>query len=99
MLQITKTQNADTLVFALAGRLDTNTAPELGEKIEALSYEVKNLVFDFTELEYISSAGLRVMLNAQDVMDKQGRMVIKNASDSIREILKVTGLTEILTLE
>ena len=82
----------------MEGRLDTTTAPELAEEIKSLD-GVELLEFDIEKLEYISSAGLRVLLSAQKVMNKQGSMVVKNASESIKEIFEVTGFDGILTVE
>ena len=84
--------------MSLEGRLDTLTAPELGNEIQGKLDGVKNLVFDFAKLAYISSAGLRILLSAQKVMNKQGSMVIKNAGPEVKEIFDVTGFSDILTL-
>ncbi len=97
-MTINKTANGNDLVIALSGRLDTTTAPQLDEEVKALD-GVTKLEFDFKELEYISSAGLRVLLSAQKIMNKQGSMVIKNVSDEIKEIFDVTGFIDILTIE
>ena len=97
-MTINKTANGSNLVIALSGRLDTTTAPQLDEEVKALD-GVEKLEFDFKELEYISSAGLRVLLAAQKVMSKQGGMVIKNVSEEISEIFEVTGFSDILTIE
>ena len=99
MLDITKTQNGNELVVALKGRLDTLTAPQLEEELNAATEGVDSLVFDFSELEYISSAGLRVLLSAQKTMNGKGSMTVKNVSDEIREIFDVTGFSDILTIE
>lgn len=96
-MEINKTLNGDTLTVVLNGRLDTVTAPELEA---ALSYDgVASLVLDFTDLAYISSAGLRVLLAAQKVMNKQGSMVVKNCNETILEVFEVTGFSDILTIE
>ncbi|MBE5845524.1 MAG: STAS domain-containing protein [Butyrivibrio sp.] len=97
-MTINKTANGNELVIALAGRLDTTTAPQLDEEVKAID-GVTKLVFDFAALEYISSAGLRVLLSAQKIMNKQGSMVIKNVNEEIREIFDVTGFIDILTIE
>lgn len=86
------------LKISLEGRLDTNTSPELEKEIQNLE-GIESLVFDFEKLEYISSAGLRVLLVAQKTMNKQGTMLIKNANENIKDIFEVTGFTEILTIE
>lgn len=97
-MTISKDRNGSELTIALEGRLDTTTAPELAEEIKSLD-GVEILKFDIEKLEYISSAGLRVLLSAQKVMNKQGSMVVKNASESVKEIFEVTGFDGILTVE
>ena len=98
-MTINKTKENDSLKIALEGRLDTLTAPKLDAEIQGALDGIKSLVFDFEKLAYISSAGLRILLSAQKVMNKQGTMVIKNAGPEIREIFDVTGFSDILTLE
>ena len=99
MLNITKNANGSDLKVILEGRLDTTTAPQLEAALgEALSGVIA-LTFDFAKLEYISSAGLRVLLSSQKVMNKQGKMVVKNVSEEVKEIFEVTGFCDILTLE
>lgn len=97
-MTINKQSNGSELNISLEGRLDTTTAPQLDEEVKALD-GVTSLIFDFSKLEYISSAGLRVLLSAQKIMNKQGKMVIKNVSEEIREIFDVTGFIDILTIE
>lgn len=99
MLNIIKEQNDKNLVVALDGRLDTTTSPNLEEELKATLPSVEDLVFDLTKLEYISSAGLRVLLSAQKTMNKQGSMVVKNVSEEVKEIFEVTGFSDILTIE
>ena len=99
MLEIIKEQNDKNLVVALDGRLDTTTSPNLEEELKATLPSVEDLVFDLTKLEYISSAGLRVLLSAQKTMNKQGSMVVKNVSEEVKEIFEVTGFSDILTIE
>ena len=99
MLDINKTANGSELIVALKGRLDTLTAPQLEEELNAAVEGVEQLIFDFSELEYISSAGLRVLLSAQKTMNTKGSMTVKNVSDEIREIFDVTGFSDILTIE
>ena len=98
-MQINKTNDNDKLTIALEGRLDTLTAPQLDAEIQGKLDGVKTLVFDFKNLDYISSAGLRILLMAQKVMNKQGSMVVKNACSEIKEIFEVTGFCYILTVE
>ncbi|MBO5560974.1 MAG: STAS domain-containing protein [Firmicutes bacterium] len=98
-MTITKTQENDKLNIALEGRLDTSTAPQLEAELKSAIDGVKELVFDITELEYISSAGLRVLLTAQKAMNKQGKMTVKGASEAVMEIFEVTGFVDILNIE
>lgn len=98
-MTINKTLNATELTVALAGRLDTTTAPHLEAELKTSLDGVNSLGMDFAELEYISSAGLRVLLSAQKVMNKQGKMVIRHANETIMEVFEVTGFTDILTVE
>ena len=98
-MTITKNQNGSHLDLALEGRLDTTTAPQLEAELKQSVNGVTELVLDFSGLEYLSSAGLRVLLSAQKVMNKQGSMVIKNVNETIMEIFEVTGFVDILTIE
>ena len=98
-MTINKTANGKELVIALEGRLDTTTAPQLDEELKTALNGIEDLKFDFSKLEYISSAGPRVLLSAQKVMNKQGSMVIKNVNEEIHEIFEVTGFVDILTIE
>ncbi len=93
------TKDGDKLTIALTGRLDTTTAPSLEEKIGAEISGTKELVFDLSELEYISSAGLRVLLSTQKAMNKLGTMTVKGANESILEIFEVTGFVDILNIQ
>jgi anti-sigma B factor antagonist len=99
MLDIKKNQNGTALELALSGRLDTITAPQLEEEIKASLDGVSELVFDFSDLSYVSSAGLRVLLSAQKSMNEKGSMVVRNVSEEIQEIFDVTGFSDILTIE
>lgn len=98
-MTIEKNLNATTLTVAVGGRLDTTTAPQLETELKASLDGVTELVLDLVNLEYISSAGLRVLLAAQKIMNKQGSMVVRNANDDIRDIFDVTGFADILTIE
>ncbi len=98
-MNITMDKNGNSLKVALEGRLDTTTSPELENKLEGELNEITDLVFDFEKLEYLSSAGLRVLLAAQKIMNKQGKMVIRNANNTIKEIFEVTGFSNILVVE
>ena len=99
MLNISKKIEDGKAVFALEGRLDTVTAPDLEKELKGSLDGIQDLVMDFEKLEYISSAGLRVLLSAQKVMTKQGKMVIIHVNESIMEIFEVTGFTDILKIE
>ena len=97
---INKRQDGARLTISIEGRLDTATSPELAEELNGSLDGVKNLVFDFTLLEYISSSGLRVLITAQKQMNKQnGTMVVKNPSELVMEVFEVTGFVDILTIE
>ena len=98
-MNIKKTKNANELKIAVAGRLDTQTAPQLDAELRSSLDGVTSLVFDLKELEYIASAGLRVLLSAQKRMNIQGKMKVTNAGEDILEIFEVTGFSEILTIE
>ena len=98
-MTIEKNLNGTELTITIAGRLDTVTAPQLEAEFKGNINGVEKLVLDFAELEYLSSAGLRVILAAQKVMNKQGEMIIKNVNDTINEIFEVTGFIDILTIE
>ena len=97
-MKIKKELENNVLVLALEGRLDTVTAPELEREVSDLR-GVTDLVFDMKNLEYISSAGLRVILNAQKTMNTQDSMKLKNVGESIMEVFEITGFSDILTIE
>ena len=98
-MDISKNQTDNSLDIALAGRLDTTTAPKLEAELKQSIGDNTELNLDFAKLEYISSAGLRVLLAAQKVMNRQGKMVIRNVNDVISEVFEVTGFSDILTIE
>lgn len=98
-LNINTTRNAAQTTVALRGRLDTITAPELETRLRALLPETNALVLDFSALEYISSAGLRVLLVTQKEMNKKkGQMTLAHVNETVMEVLEVTGFTDILTI-
>ena len=99
MLNINKTMEDKKATIALEGRLDTITSPELDAVISEIKEGLEELVFDFQNLEYISSAGLRVLLSAQKIMNKQGSMKVTNVNETVGEIFEVTGFEDILTIE
>ena len=98
MLTINKTIEDGKAVFTLEGRLDTTTAPMLEKELKEALPGVSDLTLDFADLEYISSAGLRVLLAAQKIMNRQGRMKIVRANEIVREVFDVTGFSDILTI-
>lgn len=99
MLNINKTVENNTAAVSLEGRLDTVTAPELEKALMELIPDLTELKLDFTDLDYISSAGLRVLLAAQKAMNKQGSMTLTHVNEAVMEILEVTGFTDILTIQ
>lgn len=98
-MTITKDQQGSTLTIKLDGRLDTTTAPQLEGELKSSLDGITELIFDLSSLAYISSAGLRVLLSAQKVMNKQGGMVVRGANEDLMEIFDVTGFVDILNIE
>ena len=92
-------KNAEEAIIELVGRLDTTTAPALDKTINEDIEGVKNLVLDFKGLEYISSAGLRVLLGAQKKMQKIGSMKVKNVCEEVMDVFEMTGFADILVIE
>lgn len=98
-MEIIKNADGTSLKLSLDGRLDTMTAPQLESEIKASCDGVTSLVLDFEKLSYVSSAGLRVILGAQKIMNKQGEMKIINVNQDIMEVFEITGFSDILTIE
>ena len=98
-MNLTKTTNDTELTIAIEGRVDTVTSPELEKMIQASVEGMETLVIDMANVEYISSAGLRVLLSAHKLMAKKGGMKVKNAGEDIMEIFEVTGFSDILDIE
>ena len=98
-MTIEKNLNGELATFVVVGRLDTQTAPELEKEIDSVIAGIKELVFDMTGLEYVSSAGLRVILKAQKIMNAKGSMKLTGVNDSIMEVFDITGFLDILTIE
>ncbi len=98
-MNINKQENGNELNIMLSGRLDTATAPVLEAELKQCLDGKSALTLDFSELEYISSAGLRVLLSTQKIMNKQGSMTVKNVNESIMEVFEITGFCDILTIE
>ena len=97
-MKIVKNQNGGNLTIAVEGRLDTTTSPQLENELRTALDGIAELYFDLDKLDYISSAGLRVLLSAQKTMNNQGEMVIRNVKPEIMEIFEVTGFVDILTI-
>lgn len=98
-MTITKSVNGTSLSIALSGRLDTTTAPQLEAELKNSLEGKTELILDFAELSYISSAGLRILLSTQKIMNTQGKMIIRNVCDDILEVFDLTGFQEYLTIE
>ena len=98
-MEIMKESHDTDLTLKLRGRLDTSTAPELEAELKNCLEGVQSLTLDLKELEYISSAGLRVLLSAQKTMNKQGSMVVRNVNPIVRDVFDITGFSDFLTIE
>ena len=98
-MTITKTINGNALTIALEGRLDTMTAPDLENELGSVLQGAETLTMDFSKLDYISSAGLRVLLSAHKAMAGKGGMKITHVNEIVQEVLEVTGFSDILTIE
>ena len=96
-MTINKNRNENTLTVVVEGRLDTTTAPQLEAEMKESLQGITTLVMDMSALEYISSAGLRVLLSAQKIMNNQGEMKVTGANESIMEIFEVTGFNDIFS--
>ena len=98
-MEIKKLLDGTTLTVTLNGRLDASNAQELTKELNTSLNGVKDLIFDFTNLKYVASAGLRVLLTAQKRMNKQGSMTIRNVNDSVMEVLDMTGFADLMNIE
>ena len=98
-MEMIKKQTESALQIALQGRLDTTTAPQLEETLQSSLDGVTELTLDFANLQYISSAGLRVILGAQKAMNKQGSMKLCHVNSTVMEVFEITGFSDILTIE
>ena len=98
-MEVTKVQKGTELVVNIEGRIDTTTAPELEAELKEACIEADSLLLDFAKVDYISSAGLRVLLSLQKLMNKRVGMKLINVNDDIMEIFEVTGFDDILTIE
>lgn len=98
-MTIQKETEASQVTLKLVGRLDTITAPSLETELKSAIPAATKLILDFTGIEYISSAGLRVLLSAQKIMSRQGKMIVKNPNATVMEIFEMTGFRDILHIE
>ena len=98
-MTINKTLNGDELVYSVEGTIDTTTSPELQKDLDASMGDIRSIVFDFTDVTYISSAGLRVLLHAHKNMNNKGGVKIRNINDLVHEVFEVTGFSDILNIE
>lgn len=98
-MNISQKINGTTATLQVEGRLDTQTAPILEKECNDIISDITELIFDFINLEYVSSAGLRVILGAQKKMNLKGKLIIKNVNDTIMEVFEITGFSDILTIE
>jgi len=98
-MEVIKNVENNKMVITLVGRLDTNTAPQLESEVKGLDANITNLVYDFKDLEYVSSAGLRVLLLTQKMFANRGEFKIVNVSDAVMEVFEITGFDDILTIE
>ena len=98
-MTIYKVLNDENLIISLNGKLDANTAPNLEKEVSPFINENKSLIFDFEKLDYISSSGLRVLLNCKKKMNTQSNIIIQNANDYIKEVFDITGFNNLFTIE
>ncbi len=98
-MNVNKTIEQGNVVLAVEGRLDTQTAPQLEAELNEIFEDCTDLTFDLKELEYISSAGLRVILKAQKTMNAKGSMKLTNVNETVMEVFDITGFLDILTIE
>lgn len=99
-MKINTEANGDKLTLRLEGRLDTTTAPELEAELEKHNEKINDITLDFSALDYISSAGLRVLLSEQKLMNKKGgTMVVTNVNDTIMEVFEITGFTDVINIK
>ena len=99
LLKITMSNNGGEYTFNVEGRLDTNTSPELEAKINEIVGSADKLIIDLGKLEYISSAGLRVLLGATQQMEGKGEMIVRNVTTAVREVFDLTGFNHVFTIE
>lgn len=98
-MNINKQENGTELIISLEGRLDTATSPQLEAELRESVDNKSALIFDFAGVEYVSSAGLRVLLSARKIMKEKGKMKLKNVSETVMEVFEITGFCDILDIE
>ena len=98
-MEVNKTVNGNECVCKVNGRVDTTTAPQLEKELNDGIENIQQLILDLENVEYISSAGLRVLLATQKIMNKQGKMIVKNVNEMVMEIFEMTGFVDMLTIE
>lgn len=98
-MEAKKTVNGNECICKVSGRVDTTTAPQLEKELNDGIENIQQLVLDLEDVEYISSAGLRVLLATQKIMNKQGKMIVKNVNEMVMEIFEMTGFVDMLTIE
>ncbi len=98
-MELNSVLQGTSLTLAIQGRIDTTTAPQLEAELRRSVSGITRLYLDFTEVEYISSAGLRVLLSAQKVMNRQGELVVGHVNEAVMDVFEVTGFSDILTIE
>lgn len=98
-MDIKTSREGTTLTLDIEGRIDTTTAPQLEAELKTGVSGITELILDFAGVEYISSAGLRVLLSAQKVMNRQGSMVLHNVNEAVMDVFEVTGFIDILTID
>jgi anti-sigma B factor antagonist len=98
-LDIEVNKSGAEYTFVLNGRLDTITSPDLDAKVNEVTPDAEKLIFDLTNLEYISSAGLRVLLGATQAMEDKGEMVVRNLTESVKEVFELTGFSRLFAIE
>lgn len=98
-MDINKIKNNNEITIELTGRLDTTTAPKLEQVLPELTENIKTVILDLKHLEYLSSAGLRIILLLQKKMNKQGQMIVKNVNETIMEVFEITGFVDVLDVQ
>jgi anti-sigma B factor antagonist len=98
-MKLTKTQEGSKLTVAVSGNLDTQTAPELQGELKTALTGITSLILDFTDLDYISSAGLRVVRGASKVMNRQGDMLVRGCNPEVKEVFEITGFADVINVE